>query len=178
MMAILFDNKYRKITRSVNDFVNDRTDVFMSVYDGTKTREKEKVISEPIKLFRAAVTGYINNKYLEVERMITAVCPLEEITDRDGFLNEHLDIRTAIEEFERQRDEGLKLMDKITVFDIDKNTLQYLPIWQSLGLTDEMLTKIGYLGEEWQSLDGQVEPNLSILYGEIKKHIASEVEDV
>lgn len=177
-MAILFDNKYRKITRSVNDYVNDRTEVVMSVYDGTETREKEKVISEPIKLFRVAVTGYLNDKYLEVERMITAICPLEEITDRGVFLNEHPDIKTAIEEFERQRDEGLKLMDKMTIFEIDKNTLQYLAIWQSLGLTDEMLTKIGYLGEEWQSLDGQVEPNLSTLYGEIKKHIASEVEDV
>ena len=69
-------------------------------------------------------------------------------------------------------------MDKMTIFDIDKNTLQYLNLWQSLGLTDEMLTKIGYLGEEWQSLHGQVEPNLTTLYGEIKKHIASEVEDV
>ena len=177
-MAILFDNKYRKIIRSVNDYVNDRTDVFMSVYDGTETREKEKLISEPIKLFRAAVTGYLNDKYSEVERMITAVCPLDEIADKDGFLNEHPEIKTAIEEFENIRDEGLKLTDKITIFDIDKGTLQYLAIWQELGLTDDMLTKIGYLGEEWQSLDGQVEPNLSILYGEIKKHIASEVEDV
>ena len=177
-MAILFDNKYRKITRSVNDYVNDRTDVFMSVYDGTETREKEKVISEPIKLFRAAVTGYLNDKYFAVERMITAICPLEEITDRDGFLNEHPEIKTAIEEFESQRDEGLKLMDKMTIFDIDKNNLHYLELWQSLGLTDDMLNKIGYLGEEWQSLDGQVEPNLTTLYGEIKKHIASEVEDV
>lgn len=177
-MAILFDNKYRKITRSVNDYVNDRTDVIMSVYDGTATREKEKVISEPIKLFRAAVTRYLNDKYIEVEKMITDICPLEEISDREVFLDEHPEIKTAIEEFESQRDEGLKLIDKMTVFDIDKNTLQYLTIWQDLGLTDEMLTKIGYLGEEWQSLDGQVEPNLSTLYSEIKKHIASEVEDV
>ncbi len=177
-MAILFDNKYRKITRSVNDYVNDRTDVFMSVYDGTETREKEKIISEPIKLFRAAVTGYLNDKYSEVERMITAVCPLEEISDREVFLDEHPEIKTAIEEFESIRDEGLKLTDKMTIFDIDKNNLQYLELWQSLGLTDDMLNKIGYLGEEWQSLDGQVEPNLTTLYGEIKKHIASEVEDV
>lgn len=177
-MAILFDNKYRKITRSVNDYVNDRTDVFMSVYDGMETREKEKIISEPIKLFRANVTAYLSNKAAEVESMINAITPIEEIADADAFYTEHPEIKAAVEDFESKRDEGLKLMDKMTIFDIDKNTLQYLDLWQSLGLTDEMLTKIGYLGEEWQSLDGQVEPNLTTLYGEIKKHIASEVEDV
>ena len=84
-MAILFDNKYRKITRSVNDYVNDRTDVFMSVYDGTETREKEKIISEPIKLFRANVTAYLSNRAAEVESMINAITPREEIADADAF---------------------------------------------------------------------------------------------
>lgn len=177
-MAILFDNKYRKITRSVNDYVNDRTDVIMSVYDGVATREHEKVVSEPIKLFRADVTAYLSNRAAEIESMISAIIPIEEITDSNAFYTEHPEIKAAVEDFESKRDEGLKLIDHLMITDTDKSSLHYLDLWQSLGLTDDMLTKVGYLGEEWQSLDGQVEPNLTTLYGEIKKHIASEVEDV
>ena len=177
-MAILFDNKYRKITRSVNDYVHDRTEVYMSVYDGVETREHEKVVSEPIRLFRAEVTAYLSNRAAEIESMINAVTPIEEITDANAFYVEHPEIKTLVDDFESKRDEGLKLLDHITILEVDKNSLQYLVLWQSLGLTDDMLTKIGYLGEEWQSLDGQVEPNLTTLYGEVKKHIASEVEDV
>ena len=41
-MAIFFDDKYCKIARTVNNFIDQTTEIEMNVYKSKETREREK----------------------------------------------------------------------------------------------------------------------------------------
>ncbi len=176
-MAIYFDDKYCKITKTTNNFVDDTTEIEMNVYKSKETREREKKLKDASLIFKNNAQNYLIENVKELIAETNKIQDIETIQDREEFLNDNPKIREMNIQQESIQKEGLFLIDKILKDDIDFENLKYKDIWVQLGLTKELCQKIEFLGTLSIGFDGIQENNLPKLYSVAKEKIASDVDD-
>lgn len=176
-MAIQFDNKYCKIARSVNDYINNTTEIQMEVYKSMETRNHEKNCIEDARQFCGKVQSYLYETATKLIAELGEIKPFKSVEERDEYLQDKPELKKKIEKQEKIQEEGLILINKILHEDIDPETLKYKKIWQALGLTDELCQKVDYVGTMSIGVDGVRESKIEGLYGAVKEKIVSDVTD-
>ena len=91
-MAIIFEDNYHKITKTVNDFVNDTTEIEMNVYSSEGARNLEKSIEQKRVLFKSNVHNLLEQNMLNLMAKTSLIKPIEDIEDKDEFFKEHPEI--------------------------------------------------------------------------------------
>lgn len=170
-MAIVFENKYHKIIDYKVNFENNSTYVGLRVYGNSLSRDREKLLINPVKNLKEKIQNYITYAYENLMKDIESVQKLNEINDKEEFLKLNPDIKSKLTAFKTIQHEGLYLSNRLLEENIEQSSLEYLNKWKELGLTDEMCKKIDYQGLTTICVEGTKENTLSGLYGEIKKKI-------
>ncbi len=176
-MAIFFDDKYCKIARTVNNFIDQTTEIEMNVYKSKETREREKKLKDASLAFKNNAQNYLINNVKALIEETNKIQDIETIKNRKEFLEQNPKIEKLTERQEMIQSEGLMLIDRVLKEDIDIENLTYKDIWLQLGLTSDLCHKIDFLGTMSIGLDGVRENNLSRLYNATKEKIVSDVED-
>lgn len=176
-MAIIFDNKYNKIVKSVVNFEDETTEVEMRVYSSKTDRDREKNIKDSVNLFCERVQQFLIDNISKLVSETNKIQPVDTITNREEFLALHPSIKEILDEQEDIQKEGLFLMDKILIQDIDISNLKYIDVWKSFGLTSEMCKKVDIIGSMSITIDGIKENKLTNLYDALKTKIVSVIED-
>lgn len=176
-MAILFDNKYHRITKNVANYDNNTTEIEMQVYASTETREREKKYKNQAKTFIKKVQQFLVDNMNNLIKEINLMQPIDSIADRETFLSNHPTIKQRTEDVEAMQKEGLHLIDSVFRKNIDVSKLKYVAKWRDLGLTDDLCYPIELLGTMQIAVDGIKDNNLSILYPAVKEKIVSQVVD-
>ena len=176
-MAIFFDDKYCKIARTVNNFIDQTTEIEMNVYKSKETREREKKLKDASLAFKNNAPNYLINNVKALIEETNKIQDIETIKNRKEFLEQNPKIEKLTERQEMIQSEGLMLIDRVLKEDIDIENLTYKDIWLQLGLTSDLCHKIDFLGTMSIGLDGVRENNLSRLYNATKEKIVSDVED-
>ena len=176
-MAIFFDDKYCKIARTVNNFIDQTTEIEMNVYKSKETREREKKLKDASLAFKNNAQNYLINNVKALIEETNKIQDIETIKNRKEFLEQNPKIEKLTERQEMIQSEGLMLIDRVLKEDIDIENLSYKDIWLQLGLTSDLCHKIDFLGTMSIGLDGVRENNLSRLYNATKEKIVSDVED-
>ena len=176
-MAIFFDDKYCKIARTVNNFIDQTTEIEMNVYKSKETREREKKLKDASLAFKNNAQNYLINNVKALIEETNKIQDIETIKNRKEFLEQNPKIEKLTERQEMIQSEGLMLIDRVLKEDIDIENLTYKDIWLQLGLTSDLCHKIDFLGTMSIGLYGVRENNLSRLYNATKEKIVSDVED-
>ena len=176
-MAIFFDDKYCKIARTVNNFIDQTTEIEMNVYKSKETREREKKLKDASLAFKNNAQNYLINNVKALIEETNKIQDIETIKNRKEFLEQNPKIEKLTERQEMIQSEGLMLIDRVLKEDIDIENLTYKDIWLQLGLTSDLCHKIDFLGTMSIGLDGVRENNLSRLDNATKEKIVSDVED-
>ena len=176
-MAIFFFFIYCKIARTVNNFIDQTTEIEMNVYKSKETREREKKLKDASLAFKNNAQNYLINNVKALIEETNKIQDIETIKNRKEFLEQNPKIEKLTERQEMIQSEGLMLIDRVLKEDIDIENLTYKDIWLQLGLTSDLCHKIDFLGTMSIGLDGVRENNLSRLYNATKEKIVSDVED-
>ena len=176
-MAIIFDDKYHKIIKTVNDFVYNTTEIEMNVYASEETRELEKRIESKREIFKGNVHNLLEQNMLNLIEKTNKIKPVKDIDDAEEFFKEHPEIEEEYKIIQAKQDEGLDLTDRITKVDIDMEKLQFKELWVELGLDEELCKRIDYLGTSMVGVDGVRENDLSKLYDAVKEKFVGEIKD-
>ncbi len=176
-MAIFFDNKYCKIAKTTNNFIDNTTEIEMNVYKSQETREREKTLKDASLIFKNNAQNYLIENVKTLIEETNKIQDIDTIKDREKFLNDNPKIREMNEQQESIQQEGLFLIDNIMKDDVDFDNLKYKDIWMQLGLNKDLCKKIDYIGTMSIGFDGIKENELSKLYSTAKEKIASDVVD-
>ena len=176
-MAIIFDDKYHKITKTVTDFVHETTEIEMNVYSNEETRELEKRIENKRATFKGNVHNLLEQNMLGLMEKTSKIKPVDEIEDAEEFFKEHPEIEKEYRKIQEIQDEGLILADEITKVEVDIEKLKYKELWQTLGLDEELCKRIEYLGTKMIGVDGIQKAELPELYLAVKTKIVGEIVD-
>lgn len=176
-MAIFFDEKYHKITKTVTDFVNETTEIEMNVYSNEGTRELEKRIENKREAFKGNVHNLLEQNMLGLMEKTSKIKPVDEIEDAEEFFKEHPEIEKEYRKIQEIQDEGLILVDELTKVEVDLEKLKYKDLWKTLGLDEELCKRIDYLGTKMIGVDGIQKAELSELYSVVKTKIVGEIVD-
>jgi len=176
-MAIEFENKYHKITKSINNFSNNTTEIEMDVYASSETREREKLLKDKAHDLIAKINEELSGNAQNLIKEINKITPIDSIKNQEKFLKEHPNIKKQIDSQEAIQKEGLEIVDGILKKDIDFDNLKFKEKWINMGLTKDLCKKIEYFGTTLIGIEGIREPNLSNLYDAVKEKIVSPVID-
>lgn len=176
-MAILFEDKYHKIIKTTNNFIDNTTEIEMNVYASEEDREHEKKIEQRIKIFKGNVYNLLEQNMINLIEKTNKIKPVNEIDDAEEFFKEHPEIEKEYKIVQAKQDEGLDIADKITTIDIDINKLQFKDLWIEQGLDEELCKKVNYLGTSMVGLDGIRTNELSKLYDAVKERLVGEIID-
>lgn len=176
-MAIIFEDNYHKITKTVNDFVNDTTEIEMNVYSSESARNLEKSIEQKRILFKSNVHNLLEQNMLNLMAKTSLIKPIEDIEDKDEFFKEHPEIEKEYLLVQSIQDEGLILADHITTVDVDINQLHHKDIWISLGLDEDLCKRVDLLGTRSVGVDGVRSTILSDLYSAVKEKVVGDIKD-
>ncbi len=176
-MAVIFEDKYHKITKTVTDFVNNTTEIEMNVYSSEDTRNLEKNIEDKRAVFKGNVHNLLEQNMLNLMEKTSKIKPVDEIDDAEAFFKDHPDIEREYKEVQAIQDEGLELADKITTIDINIEELQFKDLWIKLGLDDDLCKRINYLGTKMIGVDGIQKAELPELYNAIKTKMVGRIID-
>lgn len=176
-MAIFFDDKYCKIAKTTNNFIDNTTEIEMNVYRSKETREREKTLKDVSLTFKSNAQNYLIENVKKLIDETNQIQDIDTIQDREKFLSDNPKIKEMNELQESIQKEGLYLIDNILKENIDYEALEYKEIWKQLGLTKELCQKIEFLGTMSIGFDGIKENNLSSLYDTTKEKIVSQVID-
>ena len=128
-MAILFEDKYHKIIKTTNNFIDNTTEIEMNVYASEEAREHEKKIEQRIEIFKGNVYNLLEQNMINLIEKTNKIKPVNEIDDAEEFFKEHPEIEKEYKIVQAKQDEGLDIADKITTIDIDINKLQFKDLW-------------------------------------------------
>lgn|SRR5574344_252578 len=178
-MAILVNEKYKKITSAHVDFVDNQVIIFTDNYESKDDRDLEKtILNDRFSFF------YNSEKFLtETE---TAICEgikqLNEgsldVENVDAFWQENPELKTRADIITEQRDEYWSLRQKLDNEQINITELTHESLWRSFGLTEQLVRPIRKLGNEGIATPLMQEVNIQNLYGRLKEITNAEsIED-
>ena len=176
-MAIIFENKYHKIIKTVNNFVHNTTEIEMNVYSSEEARELEKRIETKREMFKGNVHNLLEQNMLNLINKTNKIKPINEIEDSEDFFKKHPEIKEEYEKLQAIQDEGLDLTDSITKVSINIDKLQFKDLWIEQGLDEELCKRIDYLGTSMVGVDGVRETDLPKLYDAVKEKFVGEIKD-
>ena len=122
-MAIFFDDKYCKIARTVNNFIDQTTEIEMNVYKSKETREREKKLKDVSLAFKNNAQNYLINNVKALIEETNKIQDIETIKNREEFLEQNPKIEKLTERQEMIQSEGLMLIDRVLKEDIDIENL-------------------------------------------------------
>ena len=122
-MAIFFDDKYCKIARTVNNFIDQTTEIEMNVYKSKETREREKKLKDASLAFKNNAQNYLINNVKALIEEANKIQDIETIKNRKEFLEQNPKIEKLTERQEMIQSEGLMLIDRVLKEDIDIENL-------------------------------------------------------
>lgn len=122
-MAIFFDDKYCKIARTVNNFIDQTTEIEMNVYKSKETREREKKLKDASLAFKNNAQNYLINNVKALIEETNKIQDIETIKNRKEFLEQNPKIEKLTERQEMIQSEGLMLIDRVLKEDIDIENL-------------------------------------------------------
>ncbi len=175
-MALLVDKKYLKIVNIYIDYTKNITNIGIKYYKDEENRLREKELLPLVLKFKENALKYINdigNKlYDEIYNIVNDDSKIIDYALNNSKYKEILDLNDSlITEYHS------KLFNLLNV-DIDKNDLKYLDLWYSLGLSDNMFSKIELLNTDEESyvLDYILtDTNLENVYKELKKLLPNSI---
>lgn len=176
-MAIVYENQYHKITKSIVNFVNQTTEIEMDVYKDQQNRELEKEISQRAEEVKQNISNYLVSIMDNLISETNKIQNIETIADRDKFLQDNPEIQKLLDEQEQQQEEGLMLIDSMLKVNIDLEKLKYKTLWKQFGLDADLCKKIEYLGTASIGIDKILDSDLTNLYTEVKTKIVGNIED-
>ena len=122
-MAIFFDDKYCKIARTVNNFIDQTTEIEINVYKSKETREREKKLKDASLAFKNNAQNYLINNVKALIEETNKIQDIETIKNRKEFLEQNPKIEKLTERQEMIQSEGLMLIDRVLKEDIDIENL-------------------------------------------------------
>ena len=176
-MAIIYDNQYHKITRSINDFVDNTTNIEMDVYGSADTRETEKRNCNDVETIKVKINSLLQRNMTDLIDKTNKIKPINEIVDVEQFYRDHPEIKEESELVQSIQDEGLFIEDKLSKEPIKFKKLKHKDIWAELGLNEQLCEVIDYRGTEVVGVEGIRSSDLKTLYDSVKEKIVSEVTD-
>lgn len=176
-MALIYDNQYHRITKSINDFISKTTEIEMDLYDSKDSRDYEKQNAGLIKEIKENINKYLIGNMNALIEKTNKIQPIDKINDADKFLKENPEIQKLKEIVEDQQEEGLFLIDKLSEEEIKFDDLKYKEVWEKCGLTNDFCRKIGFIGTASIGYDGLLIPELKNLYTAVKEKITAPKQD-
>ena len=170
-MGLIHKNNqgYYKIVSSVTDYINNRTIINFEVYENKNCRNKEKDVLPKAHNFLNKAYDYISKQREMFENRVKEIQPLESIKDENAFLIKYPDLKEMYEQLIGLEEEYYKLSTYLLQETIDKNTLKYYKIWETLGLEDTFLNTKIFKGNSSFGINGILENTREALYRGYKK---------
>lgn len=173
-MALLQDETYIKISSISVDYDKGTAEIFIHHYPSQELRQAAKSKLSMISAFNFKAYKTV----MDMHAQVTAEQEKAGLTAENAYtiFSKNTKLKTLIDKFNAIYKEYGLLRTYLGNSKIEKNSLKYLSLWESLGLTDELCRPLPTYTQVSFSIQIPEKTDLSTLYPIVKQTLPNAVD--